>query len=211
MQGVLLPDDLSPRTHGLLGGSPLLANDGVPMRVAITSDPGLASQGLSIYGVDGPAFIRRAFELASETGRRRVGVLWHTDWKSSWQPEIDRVMALAAEKNLALTRRHIQVPAMRDPASIYHCVYGLLDDAPEHRPEVLVISDDNLVGDATKAIVQAGVRVPRELRVIAHCTYPAVLAGGRTGDTAGIRHSCDAGAVRRDFGVPPHRRWHAVD
>jgi len=159
-------------THpGPLIGSPLLARDGVP-RISISSDPRLTALGVSLHGVDAAAFIDRAFTLASQSGARRVAVLWHTNNKSEWQPETDGITDLAAAKNLDLPRRHVQVPAMRDPASIYHCVYGLLDDAPERRPEVLIISDDNLVEEATRAIVQTGVRVPQELRVIAHCNYP---------------------------------------
>ena len=173
-----LVDDLKARrlaglifaTHpGPLIGTPLLARDGIP-RVAISSDPWLAANGVAIQYVDGGALMQRALVLAAEAGASRVALLWRP--QSAWREELDKLRGDAARLGVELTRRHVQMPALREIGSIEHCVYGLLDDALGRRPDALVITDDNFVDEATRAIARTGVRVPEELRVIAHCNYP---------------------------------------
>jgi DNA-binding LacI/PurR family transcriptional regulator len=44
--------------------------------------------------------------------------------------------------------------------------------AQSDAPDGLVIADDNLLEYATAGIVDAGVRVPADLEVVAHCNFP---------------------------------------
>jgi DNA-binding LacI/PurR family transcriptional regulator len=49
----------------------------------------------------------------------------------------------------------------------------LLMSHPDYRPDGLFIADDNLVESVAAGLVTAGVRVPAELKVLAHCNFPA--------------------------------------
>ena len=40
------------------------------------------------------------------------------------------------------------------------------------RPDALIISDDNLVEHATAGIVAAGIGVPGDCAIVAHCNFP---------------------------------------
>jgi DNA-binding LacI/PurR family transcriptional regulator len=65
------------------------------------------------------------------------------------------------------------------------------------RPDALLILDDNLVEHATAGLIAAGVRVPEDLDVVAHCNFPwptpSVLPLTRIGfnNTEVVRHCVD--------------------
>jgi DNA-binding LacI/PurR family transcriptional regulator len=63
------------------------------------------------------------------------------------------------------------------------------------RPDGLIISDDNQVEDATAGLLGAGVRVPEDLKVVAHTNFPwpteAYVPVIRVGfSTTEIVHAC---------------------
>lgn len=62
------------------------------------------------------------------------------------------------------------------PASAALCaqpVARLLCSAPEaHRPDVLMVTDDNLVPYATAGILDAGLSAPKDLVIVAHTNFP---------------------------------------
>ena len=43
---------------------------------------------------------------------------------------------------------------------------------PSQRPDGILIGDDNLVEYATAGLIDAGVKVPTEVEVVAHCNFP---------------------------------------
>ena len=53
--------------------------------------------------------------------------------------------------------------------NIAHCLMRL---PVEDRPDGLVISDDNLVEETVAGLIDAGIRVPDELTVVAHANFP---------------------------------------
>lgn len=48
----------------------------------------------------------------------------------------------------------------------------LMSLAPADRPDGLVIADDNLVEHTQAGLIDAGVRVPQDLGIIAYCNWP---------------------------------------
>jgi DNA-binding LacI/PurR family transcriptional regulator len=48
----------------------------------------------------------------------------------------------------------------------------LMQPNQHERPDALLVSDDNLVEHATAGLIAAGVRVPDECEVVAHCNFP---------------------------------------
>jgi DNA-binding LacI/PurR family transcriptional regulator len=56
------------------------------------------------------------------------------------------------------------------PETARNLIHLLMQGA--ERPDALLIADDNLVEHATAGLVAAGVRVPDDLEVVAHCNFP---------------------------------------
>ncbi len=63
------------------------------------------------------------------------------------------------------------------PTSATSIVELLLNRPAGERPNVLVITDDNLVDAAIAGVLRCGLRVPGDLRIIAHCNFPADQTG----------------------------------
>jgi DNA-binding LacI/PurR family transcriptional regulator len=58
------------------------------------------------------------------------------------------------------------------PQLARNCAQLLMHAGQDERPDALIISDDNLVEFATAGLIAAGVRVPDDLEVVAHCNFP---------------------------------------
>lgn len=160
-----------------LGDSPLLAAD-VP-RVCI-SGGGARNRDdyrASILNfVDGGAVesILRGFATA---GRRRLGLLttlantelFHTQYKT-----VLRSIGLESRREWRLG-----LPVSTEMAPCARTVTHLLCSGPaEHRPDCLLIADDNLVPYATAGILDAGIQVPCGLLVAAHANFPEPIRAG---------------------------------
>jgi DNA-binding LacI/PurR family transcriptional regulator len=48
----------------------------------------------------------------------------------------------------------------------------LMHSNQTERPDALLITDDNLIEPVTAGLVAAGVRVPDDLEIVAHCNFP---------------------------------------
>lgn len=83
-----------------------------------------------------------------------------------------RLVAAAASRGLEIRPYWLQAVAGSAAVRSRQLVHLLLQGPPEQRPDALWITDDCLVPAATAGIVDAGVRVPQELAVVAHCNYP---------------------------------------
>lgn len=136
-------------------------------RVSIASAP--RSADVPAVYVDVPRFMERAVQDLQEEGCRRVAVL-------SSHPGVDDVKHF---EHLA-SRAGMQVPPYwkfavnpTDGEALSTYVH-LLMSHPDHRPDGIVISDDNLVGNATAGLQAAGIRVPRDVKVVAETNFPAV-------------------------------------
>ena len=158
--------------------TPLLADDGVPRvavahNEAIPHDPRFLYDRLPLCFPDSEHFLLRALDLAAASGPspRRVAIMTPS-FGYQWQEWWERTAQATSARGLSFERRHAQATIYTSTGCIHQCIYGLLGDAPERRPNVLIITDDNYVEEATKAIVEMGIRVPQDLTVIAHCNYP---------------------------------------
>jgi DNA-binding LacI/PurR family transcriptional regulator len=71
------------------------------------------------------------------------------------------------------TRPHWSQGAGRDGLHwIRNATHLLMHPGQLERPDGLIISDDNLVEYATAGLIDAGVKVPQDLDVVAHCNFP---------------------------------------
>src|SRR5207244_2676807 len=103
---------------------------------------------------------------------------------------------------------HHQLGGLYEAArSVAHLLMSL---APEDRPDGLIISDDNLVEHAQAGLADAGVRIPDELDVVAHCNWPeppaSVLPVTRLGfDNIAVMRTCTRLIDEQRSGRPtPH-------
>ena len=174
----LVADLRARRLAGLIFASPLLlpkdsplrADDGLPrMAIAVANHSGIAR--LPVRFPDMAGCRERALRLAAAMpGPRRLAVI------SASSPEhwLELLSRSAVPLGLQFERRHLQCPWHDSATAIRLCVQGLLgESSPDRRPNILIIDDDNYVEEATKGIVETGLRVPQDMTVIAHCNWPA--------------------------------------
>jgi DNA-binding LacI/PurR family transcriptional regulator len=103
--------------------------------------------------------------MLAERGRRRVAVLA--------TPMLEKpVETVLAARGIPTPRYWIQTvhPMARQGAR--NAAHLLMSALSDRRPDALLILDDNLVPDATAGLRDAGVSVPSDLTVVAHCNFP---------------------------------------
>ena len=74
------------------------------------------------------------------------------------------------------------------------------------RPDALIITDDNLVPEATAGLAAAGVRAPQDLTIVAHTNFPlqtvSALPAERLGfDVRRVLTTCLDGLEQRGRGA----------
>ena len=206
----LLEDVLGHRLAGIifaasphnLVGSPILEMPGIP-RVGIMS----AWQGLPLPAInpDVNTFLDKAVAYLQERGCQRIAFLHPSgmDVRCDYLRSKIEAHGMTTRPfwNLSV---HLAAPqAARNIADL------LMRVAPGERPDGLIIGDDNLAEYATAGLVAARVRVPEELKVVAHCNFPYqtpnVLAVKQLGfDAREVLHQAIAhiDAMRRGESVP---------
>jgi DNA-binding LacI/PurR family transcriptional regulator len=170
-------DCLAHRVAGLVFASspftlintPLLDHPGIP-RVYMQSAPSPYFAGPIVYP-DLPAFYRLAMRRLAAMGRRRVAVL-------TCNASLDLPQQLAAEAEnagLSCWPGHVQaIPAEWAPTApqLLRLMLKGVRVGDHDAPDALIISDDNLVDDATAGLRSMGLRCPEELAVLALANLP---------------------------------------
>jgi DNA-binding LacI/PurR family transcriptional regulator len=174
-----------------LAGSPLFSADCDVPRVVIggASRPdGHAVTPAVVLNIQ--TFFERAMDRLIARGRRKIAHLR---------------LAAHDQKNpliLMLQQRGLEYRPywhQRLGGSLYEAARGvahlIMSLAPADRPDGLIVSDDNLVEHAQAGLADAGVRVPDEVDVIAHCNWPeppaSVLPVTRLGfDSIAVMRTC---------------------
>ena len=117
---------------------------------------------------DYETFLRKAVNYLQSRGRQRVALL-----------ALGSEMAMfCAQFRTALARSNITTrPYWLQCADIgslaaRQCMHLLMHGNQTERPDGLIIADDNLVEPATAGLVDAGVRVPDDMDVVAHANFP---------------------------------------
>lgn len=114
------------------------------------------------------SFVDRALDDLLARGRRRVAIVGQRIW-----PKVDGLgdyfLAGVAKRNMECRPYWMHTA---DAQSTTPLVHLLMHSEQKTRPNGLIIADDNLVENATAGLVMAGVRVPEDVEVIAHCNFP---------------------------------------
>lgn len=144
-----------------LRGSPVLETPGIP-RVGVMGEP----VPPNVKAVTtGPDFLDRAIKYLFAQGRRRIAFATVSQMQSY-------VVASLSKYGLNVPPYWVQSASLDSPSAIGSAIHLLMVSNPAQRPDGLIVTDDNLVPAATAGLVNAGVRVPEDVKVVGHCNFP---------------------------------------
>ena len=146
--------------------------------------------------------------LASQ-GCRRAALLTPAFPQPAGEALATQYGQLAANLGMELRPQWLQGVNPLAPGWASQAAHLLASLPKAGRPDGLVITDDNLAGPASDGLLQAGIRVPEELRVVAHanfpwptpCRVPATRLGYDIGKL--LRICMERIAEQRRGGTPP--------
>lgn len=215
------------RAHTLAGivfvGRPRLSPDnpilseGEAPRVVMTSSPHPIPGLLRVDLGGETGFTKRALEYLASKGRRRVAQVVVGGIEPERLEFFGRYSAELGLRTEPYWVQGVEITAMQWATNVAHLLFH---GGQSDRPDGLIISDDNLVEYTCRGLVQAGVRVPEDVEVVAHCNFPApspsVLRLARLGYDARLAlGTCLDLIDARNRGetvpectmVPPHFEW----
>ena len=149
---------------GSLAGTPLLDKPDMP-RVSIGMP--ILEYAFPKLHLDSQSLLSRTFAYFESRGRRRLACIIPSG--------LERVMPLAktiAESNLETRPYWTQTVSFNGAVYGRQCAHLLMHPGQFERPDCLFIADDNLVEHVTLGLLDAGVRVPDDLEVVAHANFP---------------------------------------
>lgn len=146
--------------------SPLITTEALP-RVTLNHYSEQVPHFVDLGGAEG--FAKKAVKHLAERGRRRLALIV----TGGNEPERIQAFEQAVLKNSAETHRY-WIHAVHPEHAVWadNLVHLIYRDRRESVPDGLVIADDNLVEHACAGLIQAGMRVPEEVEVVAHCNFP---------------------------------------
>jgi DNA-binding LacI/PurR family transcriptional regulator len=168
LAGMILPEN--PFGTGL-ADAPCCRLPGVP-RVAFAAVP--PSDNPALWGsISLASFHGKALDELARQGCRRIAVLYGHPCVPG---TAERYAQAIAERGMRTQAFWLQSIPYQGPECGRQLVHLLFHPGQKERPDGLLIADDNLVEEALGGVVEAGVRVPSELRIVTHCNFPWPLA-----------------------------------
>ena len=145
----------------------ILENPGVPC-VAIGSANQMYGNVTPLY-FDATSVAKKAVDFLAKRGRKRIGLIGPPKLDSTWRVQFEKSLAENGQISSSFLTQEVSISTPNAARTLTHLLLRL---PPAERPDGLVIADDNLVEHATAGIVDAGIRVPDDLDVVAHCNFP---------------------------------------
>lgn len=149
-----------------LSESPIVQTPGVP-RVSFGSLQTVENIGhVARLELDYDSFIEESLRAILATGRRKIAILCHAG-------QTHDPFLRAMRGRLPIPPRHwLHTAGLTSPDTARSLIHLLFHRSQKQRPDALWITDDNLVEAATAGLLDGGVRVPKDLHVVAHCNFP---------------------------------------
>lgn len=125
---------------------------------------------LPLIDTDTDSFISLSIERLRTRGCRRIAV--------AHQPLVEPMERFKEEilrSGMETHDRWLQMVALEHPEIATRIMQLLFSAAPETRPDGLIIADDNLMEYVLSGVLSAGVNIPVDVQVVAHCNWPQVL------------------------------------
>jgi DNA-binding LacI/PurR family transcriptional regulator len=148
-----------------LKNTPLMTAPNLP-RVAIMSG---ACAGLPIVSLDADSLCEKALDCLAARGCRRIAVLKTGGLHYRFEAAI-------AARGMETRPYWIQDASLYEPQTARGVVHLLMNPSQRERPDGLFIANDNLLQAAALGLNDAGVRVPHDLKVVAHGNFPLTTA-----------------------------------
>ncbi len=152
-----------------LAGTPGLDTPGLP-RVAITNARDLP--GVYPLGLGRPGVVERAVEYFQQRKCRRVAALLPAIGGRGGEELREATIAAIQARGMATKPCWLLPLSPGAPEGARPCTQLLMQGKPGERPDALLIADDNFVEGATAGLLDAGLRVPEDVEVVAHCNFP---------------------------------------
>jgi len=183
-----------------IADSPLCGIPGVPC-AAIMDKP---SDRIGAVMLDGDSLINKALDFFADRKRKRLAVISNISDPSFQAP----VMAGARHRGLTIKPYWWQAVTNTTPQFAENIAHLMFSEDIKDRPDALFITDDNLADYALRGVVAAGIKVPYELEVVAHCNFPCgspgILPVRRLGyDARTIIETCLKSIDQQRRGNPP--------
>jgi len=182
--GFIFPEE--PFTSGL-AQTPIGSDPQMP-RVAIRGE---SMPFMAALGFDGQSLVDKALDYFAERGRKRIAIIANVQPPAS----LDSIVKGLKKRSMTMHPYWLQMVSLDNPQCARGTAHLLMHGGQDERPDGLFIADDNLVEQASAGIVDAGIRVPDDLDVVAHCNFPwpvpSVVAVKRLGyDAREILAAC---------------------
>ncbi|RYX84443.1 GntR family transcriptional regulator [bacterium] len=145
--------------------TPVLDEPGIP-RISIMAESDEVK--LPRITPDINSFFDQAIKFLHERGCRKIAFLN----PSGLENTPSQCAELLAAKGMMTQPFWNQIVHLSLPHTAQNLVQLLMHVTQNERPDGLIIGDDNLVEYATAGLVAAGVRVPDDIQVVAHCNFP---------------------------------------
>ena len=121
----------------------------------------------------GEPFVAKALQYLAARGRRRIACLSICSQLPTilnWQKLL---LTLIPQHGMTTEPYWMLTMGSRESATgVSAVVHLLFEPGRSNRPDALFIADDNFVEHATAGLLAAGVRVPEDVDVVAHCNFP---------------------------------------
>jgi DNA-binding LacI/PurR family transcriptional regulator len=125
-----------------------------------------SAEGIPVVTTDRESWQDKAVDYLAERGRKRVASI-EIDFDPAWQARLEGRLA----KRGLSTRPHWRLQAHAAlPVSVRNPVHLLMESAG--RPDALLVTDDIFVEDVLLGVYHAGLRIPDDVDVVAHCNFP---------------------------------------
>jgi len=186
-----------------------LESRGVPI-IGVSSDSAFRNR----VGFHDEPYLRKAIRYLAAFGRTRIGYL-------SWLQEDKRASGLDAGVGIIadeIERMGLKYHPewVRDDADPHHPASGwqafreIWTANPNERPDALVIADDRIFTSASSAILQMGIKVPKDVQIVTHwnkgsgllCPFPVARYEYDAAQVGGIVHDMIT-ACLKDPNHPP--------
>ncbi len=171
---ILIEDVRASRVAGLIFVNPPVRNTIDQIQ---TEAPGIPCVGImtqpmpSVPAVNLVGMTDKVMSYLFNRGRRRVAFLSNSNFGRLTEQFEQSLLAEMRAHGLSTKPEWMQQVHLDYPAAARNLT-RLLFSHPEDRPDAFFISDDNLVEPASIGMLDAKVRVPEDVEVIAHCNFP---------------------------------------
>lgn len=124
--------------------------------------------GLLHVNLDTDHYLEKALDYLKKRGRERIALLTH----AGLADEVETFERCVEERGMTTHPWWMQITGLEAAAYVANTAHLLMKCEEPARPDGLLIRDDNLVDSAIVGLSAAGMRIGRDLDVVAHANFP---------------------------------------